>query len=140
MVKECLIMSQETIFIIITILFAYLFDLINGFHDAGNTIATIVTTGVLTPRQAVLWSAFFNLIAFLFFNLMVARTIGTGLIDPTVMSTNLIFSALIGAISWNIITWYFGLPSSSSHALIGGLTGAGIAIGGMSVLTLSGFT
>lgn len=133
-------MSQETIFIIITILFAYLFDLINGFHDAGNTIATIVTTGVLTPRQAVLWSAFFNLIAFLFFNLMVARTIGTGLIDPTVMSTNLIFSALIGAISWNIITWYFGLPSSSSHALIGGLTGASIAIGGMSVLTLSGFT
>jgi PiT family inorganic phosphate transporter len=132
-------MEYSTLFIIGIIVLAYAFDFINGFHDAGNAIATIVTTGVLTPRQAVLWAAFFNFFAFCFFNLMVAKTIGKGIIDPEIISPNLIFSALIGATSWNLITWYFGLPSSSSHALIGGLAGAGIAHGGFSSLQSAGF-
>ncbi|MDF1645619.1 MAG: inorganic phosphate transporter [Legionellaceae bacterium] len=132
-------MEQSTLFIVGIIVLAYAFDFINGFHDAGNSIATIVTTGVLTPRQAVLWAAFFNFIAFGFFNLMVAKTIGKGIIDPNMINPNLIFSALIGAISWNLITWYFGLPSSSSHALIGGLAGAAIAHGGFNSLQSSGF-
>lgn len=132
-------MDQSTLFIISVILIAYLFDFINGFHDAANSIATIVTTGVLTPRQAVLWAAFFNLIAFLFFSLMVAKTIGADLIDPGMVDTKLIFAALVGAIFWNLLTWYFGLPSSSSHALIGGLAGAAIVRGGFASLKLSGF-
>ncbi len=132
-------MELHTLFILCVILIAYLFDFINGFHDAANSIATIVTTGVLTPRQAVLWAAFFNFIAFLFFNLMVAKTIGSGLIDPSTVHVKLIFSALLGAIGWNLLTWYLGLPSSSSHALIGGLTGAAIMQGGFSTLKLSGF-
>ena len=132
-------MDQGTIFILGVIFLAYLFDFINGFHDAANAIATIVTTGVLTPRQAVLWAAFFSLIAFVFFNLMVAKTIGYDLIDGDIIDTKLIFSALIGAIFWNLLTWYYGLPSSSSHALIGGLAGAAIARGGIATLKLSGF-
>ena len=132
-------MDQGTLFILSVILIAYLFDFINGFHDAANSIATIVTTGVLTPRQAVLWAAFFNLIAFMFFNLMVAKTVGYGLIDTNIIDTKLIFSALIGAIFWNLLTWYYGLPSSSSHALIGGLAGAAIARGGIATLKLAGF-
>ena len=132
-------MDQGTLFILSVIVIAYVFDFINGFHDAANAIATIVTTGVLTPRQAVLWAAFFSLIAFIFFNLMVAKTIGYDLIDPKIIDTKLIFSALIGAIFWNLLTWYYGLPSSSSHALIGGLAGAAIARGGIVTLKLSGF-
>ncbi len=132
-------MDQGTLFVLCVIFIAYIFDFINGFHDAANSIATIVTTGVLTPRQAVLWAAFFNLIAFLFFNLMVAKTIGSDLIDVNVVDTKLIFSALIGAIFWNLLTWYYGLPSSSSHALIGGLAGAAIVRGGLATLKLSGF-
>ncbi len=132
-------MDHSTLFILGIIVLAYAFDFINGFHDAGNSIATIVTTGVLTPKQAVLWAAFFNFIAFCFFNLMVAKTIGKGIIDPSVVDPNLIFAALIGATSWNIITWYFGLPSSSSHALIGGLAGAGITHSGFSSLQSAGF-
>jgi len=132
-------MDQGTLFVLSVILVAYVFDFINGFHDAANSIATIVTTGVLSPRQAVMWAAFFNLIAFLFFNLMVARTIGNDLIDTSIVDTSLIFSALIGAIFWNLLTWYFGLPSSSSHALIGGLAGAAIVRGGIATLKLSGF-
>jgi PiT family inorganic phosphate transporter len=132
-------MDQNTLFILCVILLAYCFDFINGFHDAANSIATIVTTGVLTPRKAVLWAAFFNLIAFVFLNLMVAKTIGNGLIDPAIISTKLIFAALMGAIFWNIITWFFGLPSSSSHALIGGIAGAAIAKAGISSLKMSGF-
>jgi PiT family inorganic phosphate transporter len=133
-------MDQGTLFILIVILVAYIFDFINGFHDAANSIATIVTTGVLTPRQAVLWAAFFNLIAFVFFNLMVAKTIGNGLVDASIIDTKLIFAALIGAIIWNLITWFYGLPSSSSHALIGGLMGAALVRGGMGALQLSGLT
>ena len=132
-------MDQGTLFILSVIVIAYVFDFINGFHDAANAIATIVTTGVLTPRQAVLWAAFFSLIAFIFFNLMVAKTIGYGLIDESIIDTKLIFAALIGAIFWNLLTWFFGLPSSSSHALIGGLAGAAIARGGIATLKLSGF-
>ncbi len=132
-------MDKSTLFVFAVVFIAYVFDFINGFHDAANSIATIVATGVLTPRQAVIWAAFFNLIAFLFFNLMVAKTIGNGLIDERVIDTELIFAALIGAISWNLLTWYFGLPSSSSHALIGGLAGAAIVRGGLSTLKLSGF-
>ncbi|MCE3045499.1 MULTISPECIES: inorganic phosphate transporter [Legionella] len=126
-------------FIILVIMIAFVFDFINGFHDAANSIATIVTTGVLTPRQAVLWAAFFNFIAFLVFNLMVAKTIGSGLIDTSIVSAPLIFAALIGAISWNLLTWYYGLPSSSSHALVGGLAGAAVVKAGFTALIPMGF-
>lgn len=132
-------MDHSTLIILGIIVLAYAFDFINGFHDAGNAIATIVATGVLTPRQAVMWAAFFNFIAFAFFNLMVANTIGKGIIEPGIITPALIFSALIGAISWNLITWYFGLPSSSSHALIGGLAGAAIVHGGFTTLKSAGF-
>ncbi len=125
-------------FIIFTIFLAFLFDFLNGFHDAANSIATIVSTRVLKPQWAVLWAAFFNFIAFAFFGLHVASTIGTGLVDPSIINEPLIFAALTGAIFWNILTWYFGLPSSSSHALIGGLLGAGIAKAGFQPLILPG--
>ncbi len=132
-------MDYHTIFILFVIFIAFVFDFINGFHDAANSIATIVTTGVLTPRQAVLWAAFFNFIAFLIFNLMVAKTIGSGLIDTNLVDPEFILAALVGAIFWNLVTWYYGLPSSSSHALIGGLAGAAIAKGGFSTLKIAGF-
>lgn len=127
------------LFILLIIFLAYAFDFINGFHDAANSIATIVTTGVLTPNQAVVWAAFFNFLAFFLFHVTVANTIGKGLIEPDIVSPWLIFSALVAAIFWNLVTWYFGIPSSSSHALIGGLAGAAIAKGGFGVLKLSGF-
>jgi len=126
--------------VIIAIILAFIFDFLNGFHDAANSIATIVSTRVLKPIYAVFWAAFFNFIAFLFFGLNVANTIGTGLIDPSIVNVNLIFAALIGAIFWNIFTWYFGLPSSSSHALIGGLLGAAIAKAGLSPLKWGGIS
>lgn len=131
-------MDQTIILIVGIICLAYLFEFINGFHDAGNAIATIVTTGVLTPRKAVVWAASFNFIAFIFFNLLVAETIGKGIISPDMISPTLIFSALVGAIIWNLITWYFGLPSSSSHALIGGLIGASIVKDGFQSILLTG--
>jgi inorganic phosphate transporter, PiT family len=106
---------------------ALIFDFLNGLHDAANSIATIVSTRVLPPRAAVFWAAFFNVIAFLFFGLNVAQTIGTGIIDPAIVNPRIIFAALMGAISWNLITWWGSIPSSSSHALIGGLLGAGLA-------------
>ncbi len=118
---------------------ALAFDFLNGFHDAANSIATIVSTRVLRPQWAVLWAAFFNFIAFLFFGLLVAATVGKGIIDPAIVDHNVVFGALIGAISWNIITWYFGIPSSSSHALIGGLAGAAVAKGGVDTLIAAGF-
>lgn len=132
-------MDYNTLFILFVIFIAFVFDFINGFHDAANSIATIVTTGVLTPRQAVLWAAFFNFIAFLVFNLTVAQTIGSGLIDTHLVNAQFILAALIGAIFWNLVTWYYGLPSSSSHALIGGLAGAAIAKGGITSLKIAGF-
>lgn len=117
---------------------ALVFDFLNGLHDAANSIATIVSTRVLPPRAAVFWAAFFNFIAFMFFGLHVADTIGRGIIDPAIVDQAVIFSALIGAILWNLITWWAGIPSSSSHALIGGLIGAGLAKAGASSIVLSG--
>src|ERR1700716_4612958 len=109
---------------------ALLFDFLNGLHDAANSIATIVSTRVLRPQYAVAWAAFFNFIAFLVFGLHVANTIGTGVIEPSIVDHYVILGALIGAIVWNVVTWYYGIPSSSSHALIGGLAGAAVAKGG----------
>jgi PiT family inorganic phosphate transporter len=117
---------------------ALLFDFLNGLHDAANSIATIVSTRVLKPQYAVLWAAFFNFIAFLFFGLHVAETLGKGIIDPSIVSPLVIFSALMGAIIWNVVTWVFGIPSSSSHALVGGLVGAGLAKTGGDALVLTG--
>lgn len=131
-------MTTALWFVYFVIALAFVFDFINGFHDAANSIATIVSTGVLKPVWAVVWAAFFNFIAFLFFHLSVANTVGTGLIAPSIVDTQLIFAALCGAIIWNLITWYYGLPSSSSHALIGGLIGAALIRGGISVLEFSG--
>jgi len=132
-------METSSLFIIFVIILALGFDFTNGFHDAGNSIATIVATKVLTPTQAVIWAAFFNFIAFLVFKLTVANTIGVGLIHPNTISPYLIFATLVSAIIWNIVTWYYGLPSSSSHALIGGLAGAAFAKGGIGALAVSGF-
>jgi PiT family inorganic phosphate transporter len=117
---------------------ALFFDFLNGLHDAANSIATIVSTRVLRPQYAVAWAAFFNFIAFLFFGLRVAETLGTGIIDPAIVSPLVIFAALMGAIVWNIVTWVFGIPSSSSHALVGGLVGAGLAKVGFSSIVWSG--
>lgn len=117
---------------------ALVFDFLNGLHDAANSIATIVSTRVLPPRAAVFWAAFFNFIAFLFFGLHVAQTIGTGIIEPAVVNPRVIFAALMGAISWNLITWWAGIPSSSSHALIGGLLGAGTAKAGSAAIVWKG--
>ena len=117
---------------------ALAFDFLNGLHDAANSIATIVSTRVLRPHYAVIWAAFFNFVAFLFFGLHVAQTIGTGIIGADVVDAQVIFGALMGAITWNIVTWWLGIPSSSSHALIGGLVGAGIAKVGLSAIVWAG--
>ncbi|MBI1966128.1 MAG: inorganic phosphate transporter [Betaproteobacteria bacterium] len=121
------------------VLVALAFDFMNGFHDAANSIATIVSTGVLRPQWAVAWAAFFNFIAFLVFGLHVASTVGKGIIDPAIVDHYVVFGALVGAIAWNIITWWYGIPSSSSHALIGGLAGAAVTKGGVGTLVASGF-
>jgi len=117
---------------------ALLFDLLNGVHDAANSIATIVSTRVLRPQHAVVWAAFFNFIAFLFFGLHVAETLGVGIVSADVVDANVIFGALMGAIIWNVITWVLGIPSSSSHALIGGLVGAGTAKAGLAAVVWGG--
>ncbi len=117
---------------------ALLFDFLNGLHDAANSIATIVSTRVLAPHYAVVWAAFFNFIAFLFFGLHVAQTVGTGIIDAGIIDAQVIFGALMGAIVWNLVTWGLGIPSSSSHALIGGLIGAGTAKAGSAAVVLAG--
>ena len=117
---------------------ALLFDFMNGFHDAANSIATVVSTGVLKPQHAVAFAAFFNVVAIFIFQLKVASTIGKGTIDPAVVDHIVVFGALVGAIAWNVITWYYGIPSSSSHALIGGLVGAAVAKGGFGSLLASG--
>ncbi|MCX7816547.1 MAG: inorganic phosphate transporter [Syntrophales bacterium] len=126
-------------YLIILIIVALIFDFINGFHDAANSISTIVSTRVLSPRYAVIWAAFFNFAAIAIAGTPVAKTIGTGIIRPEIIDNNIIFSALAGAIIWNLITWAYGLPSSSSHALIGGLIGAGVMKSGIDVLVWSGF-
>jgi PiT family inorganic phosphate transporter len=117
---------------------ALLFDFLNGLHDAANSIATIVSTRVLRPQYAVVWAAFFNFIAFLFFGLHVATTIGTGIVDASIADPRVVFGALMGAIVWNLVTWGLGIPSSSSHALIGGLVGAGSAKAGLGAIVWSG--
>lgn len=117
---------------------AILFDFMNGFHDAANSIATVVSTGVLKPGQAVVFAAFFNVVAIFIFHLSVAATVGKGIVLPGVVDTHVVFGALLGAIAWNFITWYYGIPSSSSHALIGGIVGAVMAKAGVGSLVASG--
>ena len=124
--------------LILLVLLALAFDFMNGFHDAANSIATVVSTGVLKPWQAVIWAAFFNVLAWAVFHLSVAATVGKGIIDPSFVDNRLIFGALIGAISWNFITWYYGIPSSSSHALIGGMIGAALVKAGVAPLLAPG--
>src|SRR5207237_7579597 len=119
---------------------ALAFDFLNGLHDAANSIATVVSTRVLSPQYAVGWAAFFNFIAFLFFGLHVAQTIGTGIVAAAIVDPRVVFGALMGAIVWNLITWGLGIPSSSSHALIGGLVGAGTAKAGLSAVVWSGLS
>ncbi len=131
-------MDGPLLILIFLIAVALLFDFLNGLHDAANSIATIVATRVLPPMYAVGWAAFFNFIAFLFFGLHVANTIGKGIIAPEVITDQVIFGALIGAISWNVITWMGGIPSSSSHALVGGLLGAGITHAGFGAVVAQG--
>jgi PiT family inorganic phosphate transporter len=117
---------------------ALAFDFINGLHDAANSIATVVATRVLSPQLAVAWAALFNFVAFAFIGLHVAETIGKGIVDPAIVDPAVILGALAGAILWNVLTWYFGIPSSSSHALVGGLVGAGVAKGGVGAIVASG--
>ena len=130
---------QTALWVVILLVFlALAFDFMNGFHDAANSIATVVSTGVLKPGQAVLFAAFFNFVAIFFFHLSVAATVGKGIVQPGIVDTNVVFGALIGAISWNFITWYYGIPSSSSHALIGGIVGAVVAKSGTDALLSTG--
>jgi len=128
-------LSVSILFLIALALF---FDFLNGFHDAANSIATVVSTRVLSPNYAVAWAAFFNFIAFLFFGLHVADTIGKGIINPNIVDSNIIFATLMGACLWNLITWWFGLPTSSSHALMGGLAGSAVVKSGIGSLVPEG--
>ena len=130
----------QTAFWVVALLvvLAVVFDFMNGFHDAANSIATVVSTGVLKPAQAVVFAAFFNVVAIFVFHLSVAATVGKGIVTPGVVDTHVVFGALIGAITWNIVTWYYGIPSSSSHALIGGIVGAVIAKAGAGSLVSTG--
>ena len=129
-----------TLTLAMLIVIALVFDFMNGFHDAANSIATIVSTGVLKPYQAVMWAAFFNFVAIALFELKVAATVGKGIVEPGIVDNYVIFGALIGAIAWNVITWLYGIPSSSSHALIGGIVGAALAKAGAGPLLLPGLT
>ncbi len=124
--------------VMLLVALALAFDFMNGFHDAANSIATVVSTGVLKPAQAVLFAATFNFIAIFIFHLSVAATVGKGIVQPGIVDVNVVFGALVGAITWNAITWYYGIPSSSSHALIGGIVGAVIAKAGVDSLVVSG--
>ena len=129
-----------TSLVLLIIFIALVFDFLNGFHDSANSIATVVSTRVLTPRKAVMWAAFFNFVAAFFFDTHVAKAVGKGLVDLSAVNEYVIMSGLLGAITWNIITWYFGLPTSSSHALIGGYAGAAIAKAGFGSIIVSGWT
>jgi len=133
-------LASVTPYLIVLIGVALFFDFLNGLHDAANSIATIVSTRVLKPQHAVAWTAFFNFIAFLFFGLHVAKTVGAGIVSASLVDDNVIFGALTGAIAWNIITWLAGIPSSSSHALIGGIVGAGISKAGFDAIVWQGLT
>ena len=127
-----------TVTVVMLVAIALAFDFMNGFHDAANSIATVVSTGVLKPYQAVMWAALFNFVAIAIFELKVAATVGKGIVDPAVVDYHVIFGALIGAIAWDAITWYYGIPSSSSHALIGGMVGAVVAKAGVHPLIAPG--
>src|SRR6266545_4151542 len=129
---------QLSLTVWLLLVLALAFDFLNGFHDAANSVATVVSTRVLSPRQAVIWAAFFNFIAFLLFHLSVAATMGTGIIDKDIVNNRLIGATLLAACFWDLITWYWGLPTSSSHALIGGLIGAGVAKAGTGVIVVAG--
>jgi PiT family inorganic phosphate transporter len=131
-------LGQVSTTLVMLVLLALAFDFMNGFHDAANSIATVVSTNVLKPWQAVLWAAFFNVLAWAVFQLSVAATVGKGIVDPSFVDSRVIFGALIGAIAWNLITWYYGIPSSSSHALIGGLIGAALTKAGAAPLLWPG--
>jgi len=124
--------------VVVLVVLALLFDFMNGFHDAANSIATVVSTGVLRPHQAVVFAAFFNVVAVFLFELKVAATVGKGIVEPGIVDQHVIFGALVGAIAWNVITWLYGIPSSSSHALIGGIVGATMAKAGTEPLIASG--
>jgi len=126
--------------VVMLITLALVFDFLNGFHDAANSIATVVSTGVLRPSQAVIFAAAFNVLALWVFHLSVAATIGKGIVQPSVVDVYVVFGALVGAIVWNLVTWWFGLPSSSSHALVGGIVGAAIAKSGIGVLNAGGIS
>jgi PiT family inorganic phosphate transporter len=133
-------MDSNLLAVITLIAVALLFDYINGFHDAANSIATVVSTRVLTPGKAVVWAAFFNFVAAFTFGTAVAKTVGSGLVDLSIVTFAVIFAGLMGAIIWDLITWYYGLPTSSSHALIGGYAGAAVAKAGWASIILSGWT
>jgi PiT family inorganic phosphate transporter len=130
--------EQGLLVMALLVVVALLFDFMNGFHDAANSIALMVSTRLLTPQAAVAWAAFFNFIAFLIFGVAVAKTIGSGIVDPAIVDNAVIFGALCGAIIWNLITWWFGIPSSSSHALVGGLVGAALAKAGWGSIIAGG--
>jgi len=133
-------LSTSFTFVVIIILVALTFDFLNGFHDAANSIATVVSTRVLSPQKAVLWAAFFNFVAAFVMGTAVAKTMGKGMIDLSVVTNEVILAGLIGAIAWNLFTWYYGLPVSSSHALIGGYAGAAVAKAGVGAILLAGWT
>jgi inorganic phosphate transporter, PiT family len=135
-----IVISSSFAIVAALVLTALIFDFLNGFHDAANSIATVVSTRVLSPGQAVLWAAFFNFVAAFTFGVGVATTVGSGMIDIKAVDQRTIFAGLAGAIAWNLITWYFGLPTSSSHALIGGYAGSAVAKGGVGVIILSGWS
>src|SRR5689334_7854645 len=132
-------MSDFAVLIVI-ILVALTFDFLNGFHDAANSIATVVSTRVLSPQRAVLWAAFFNFVAAFVLGTHVAKTMGSGMIDLSAVTQEVILAGLLGAVFWNLVTWYFGLPVSSSHALIGGYAGAAVAKAGWSAILMGGWT
>ncbi|MBW8875884.1 MAG: inorganic phosphate transporter [Acidobacteria bacterium] len=133
-------MTTPTAFLVLIVLVALAFDFLNGFHDAANSIATVVSTRVLSPQKAVIWAAFFNFVAAFVLGTHVAKTIGSGMIDLSVVTREVVLAGLIGAILWNLFTWYYGLPVSSSHALIGGYAGAAIAKAGWSAIVVAGWT
>jgi len=132
-------MAAEPAFLIFIVLVALAFDFLNGFHDAANSIATVVSTRVLTPRVAVLWAAFFNFVAAFVLGTHVAKTLGKGMIDLGVVTPEVVLAGLVGAIAWNLITWYYGIPVSSSHALIGGYAGAAVAKAGFGAILVAGW-
>ena len=133
-------MSTSFTFVVIIILVALAFDFLNGFHDAANSIATVVSTRVLSPQKAVIWAAFFNFVAAFVMGTAVAKTMGKGMIDLSVVTNEVILAGLMGAITWNLFTWYYGLPVSSSHALIGGYAGAAVAKAGLGAILIAGWT